>query len=1696
MNLIRISILLIWSLPVFAQINSLEEGLIFYAPFNDSPDDITDNWTLEGSSSLVSVQDRFGQDNSAYSFNGESDFLSFAHSDTFSSITNAYTITVWVNVKDWFFQPGAGNYIPILNKSNQRSILNFYFMPYETNIGANPCVLPPVNGLEERFNQWSFWVLKYDGNTLTYYIDGKAAAQQNCGGQIQQNQLPLLIGQDIPGATEYFDGRMDALRIYNRAITDAEIQQLYTENDTAPIAPTALVATSASSESISLSWQDNAFNENFYVIKRSTSPNSGYEVIDTISVNSTSYQDTNLSANTTYYYQVSAVNLITGSSASITAQATTFNEIALDQGLFIHFPFDGTTDERINQSPEPIINRGQLTRDRAGILNQAYAFDGSTSIQIKFPSSIVMKDFSYALWIKTENPDNNWQTIVDLDADKQYLGIRYSKLENYGRCGTNETHSGGTITEQWHHVVWTVKDARYMMYVDGQLVKVDSSCSPSEEGTTIMIGSLQSGNFPFTGAMDDIRIYNRAISPEEIQVLSEGSQEPRDAYLALENMNVVEEGVQNIKVLIGNTGTNAINDVTVGWSLNGQGSYSQDNLTAIQPQSTDTITLLGTEFKPETIYSLKVWVDQVNGQPDANPSNDTATVAPIFVNPQEPHFALALDGDDDFVIMDTLSDAFPEGSAACTIEFWVKTNQPQQGAMFAINYADNAPVNNKNKLLLMLGAGNQSDGMARVYDNRDIFIDEPNLVGTINVTDGIFHHIAYTLTNGLAQLYIDGILQGSYLSELTLQSDDRWSLGQEYDNNNKTTDHFIGHLDEVRVWQEARTQNQIREWMVKNRGLINQQGLVAAYHFSEDGGNQAFDRTGQHPGTLMEGVSWIRSDAPIGDNLPSVDAGVTSVLTQQQPPSQQATFFAVLRNFGTRPLTQATLRWSLNGQRPVSYPWTGNLLIGGQDTVSLRNQSLAGQGQGSHRITVWSENPNGEVDRFPQNDTASSEEIYSALAGIYTIGGENADFEKIQDAANALNQRGIAGDVTFNISPGFYDEEIFISGVPGSSCERRIILQSATKIAEDVVIGFEVTEFGKYVIEINDVAGVILKNLTIQEIARGLNPVIGISNQAHCITIEDNHLISKLESSSSFSNYNNVITVEEDGVTQKLLIQNNIIQDGNAGIVINSNNRDITIKENRFIGQEGKAISVEQSSEVTILANQFITPEPVDGISLSSINEGLIANNYLSIPASNGNFGLQLENVRNTRVYFNSVHLFDTTNTATASSALVTNQNNDFQLYNNIFSNEGGGLSVTASGAESLPISDYNNFFSSGEILASINSQSISVISDWQDLSGRDQHSVSVDPLFINDSTYRVVRADLDQAGIALDAVKTDIEQQPRDSEKPDIGADEFTLLPNDISITKVLTPQSGCDLEDTSSLKVEVTNMGSQPQTNIPLGFVLGNNEMVTDLLTDELAPGQSQEFTFTQPFIINAQEPYVLRIFSQLVNDENSSNDTIIHRFQNYGIPGKPTNLTPSENNTNLDVPLTLSWSETANTDSYDLYLWKEGDKVPDEDEPYASNLEQIRYTIRQRDLADENLNYLWKVVAKNNYCEEVTESEVQTYSLRPLPDLIVEQRDITPADDNNIFYGSPTAVQISVRNIGAGSTPNKPFSANVYLSLDPNFSSRNDRYIGSVAFNQVLGPGETSEPVTLNFKMPNWRAGANEGDDFYYYVVVNRN
>lgn len=218
--------------------------------------------------------------------------------------------------------------------------------------------------------------------------------------------------------------------------------------------------------------------------------------------------------------------------------------VAQAQGALVaYYPFNGNANDESGNGNHGVINGAMLTVDRFGNPNSAMRFDGISS-EIGFGANRVlnlMGNFSIQAWINLETIyENNsaWPTIISETGADRHIGefvlrmwgpkVEFFRRPTEGNRSVMDVVSVTQLTPHSTYQIVAVYDGSLHLYINGVLDPateyVDAYEGPGATQTRIGNGPYPSNNEYFNGVIDDIRIYNRALSIEEIQSLySEGN---------------------------------------------------------------------------------------------------------------------------------------------------------------------------------------------------------------------------------------------------------------------------------------------------------------------------------------------------------------------------------------------------------------------------------------------------------------------------------------------------------------------------------------------------------------------------------------------------------------------------------------------------------------------------------------------------------------------------------------------------------------------------------------------------------------------------------------------------------------------------------------------------------------------------------------------------------------------------------------------------------------------------------------------------------------------------------------------------------------------------------------------------------------------------------------------------------------------
>ena len=134
------------------------------------------------------------------------------------------------------------------------------------------------------------------------------------------------------------------------------------------------------------------------------------------------------------------------------------------------------------------------------------------------------------------------------------------------------------------------------------------------------------------------------------------------------------------------------------------------------------------------------------------------------------------------------------------------------------------------------------------------------------------------------------------------------------------------------------------------------------------------------PGEIITGFQ--ANVIPIFPN--AYDANVTNSTAEDVICESETDISITFRNYGNQSLTSLDLTYDINGGTPAVYNWTGNLISGAQETVTINSVTFTPQA--NNTVTWVASNPNGQVDQNTTNNSSTSTFKHFNLSGDVITG--------------------------------------------------------------------------------------------------------------------------------------------------------------------------------------------------------------------------------------------------------------------------------------------------------------------------------------------------------------------------------------------------------------------------------------------------------------------------------------------------------------------------------------------------------------------------------------------------------------------------------------------------------------------------------------------------------------------------------------
>lgn len=217
-----------WGAAGLGSIPEQDEGGISYYKLDGSA---TDSWGDNNGTINGATEDSDGIRNSSYVFDGDNDYITIPYDSTIDFDSADFSVSVWVKTNTStngriLHQGNATGTWWSINYNNTSNVVQFFF-----DDGSDTAVVETdiANVSDSEWHHLAFSFIR--GNTLIAFLDRISIGSADISAiNGISNSDPLEIGAD-PDSGIYFDGRIDELRIYDRALGGDEVRALYNYDD-------------------------------------------------------------------------------------------------------------------------------------------------------------------------------------------------------------------------------------------------------------------------------------------------------------------------------------------------------------------------------------------------------------------------------------------------------------------------------------------------------------------------------------------------------------------------------------------------------------------------------------------------------------------------------------------------------------------------------------------------------------------------------------------------------------------------------------------------------------------------------------------------------------------------------------------------------------------------------------------------------------------------------------------------------------------------------------------------------------------------------------------------------------------------------------------------------------------------------------------------------------------------------------------------------------------------------------------------------------------------------------------------------------------------------------------------------------------------------------------------------------------------
>jgi len=442
-------------------------------------------------------------------FNGSTSGIDFGNNLNNIFTRGSFSISLWVKPYSYYSNDAYKDLSMIIQKWRTAELTDNTFILYLSQfVSWNKKIdfIPPP------LNTWSHMAVINNSGNIKIYINGKLVGSGE-GFTFNTSTYPLMLGTLHNNRYKYYGG-LDDVRIYNYALSENEVDSLIQSNK--------------------------LYNQYLYssieVFKNQSPITIGVEAVPGYTYRwNNGINQSKIEVNYTPGFDSTQYSLTINTGSNCVYKDTTIIKwINYSDGLEGYWYFDDSSD-LINQCHE-VVNVS--VAEGIGCKGSAMYFNGDNSyisMGDTLNNVFTGSNFTISVWVYLEDTfdisTNYYPMILSKWRSTGYNDnafILYINNFTFGQDLDPNTikYKYPIITwptpelNKWHHYVVVKNKTITSIYLDGQLVATSPSYGIYNTTYPLVLGALHNNSYNLKGKIDDVRIYNRALSLEQISYLN------------------------------------------------------------------------------------------------------------------------------------------------------------------------------------------------------------------------------------------------------------------------------------------------------------------------------------------------------------------------------------------------------------------------------------------------------------------------------------------------------------------------------------------------------------------------------------------------------------------------------------------------------------------------------------------------------------------------------------------------------------------------------------------------------------------------------------------------------------------------------------------------------------------------------------------------------------------------------------------------------------------------------------------------------------------------------------------------------------------------------------------------------------------------------------------------------------------------